>query len=139
MTGASPARGDDYLGRAERYAGRKFSRRDDLHRILRAARDPGGEKVFDEVLFLAKFCDRAIGIIRRTGPGTDEVAKLTAELASSTERLATLLGTLLGTPGEAGGGEPANAPRDNESFARLRILIGELAVLKNFELHLEDR
>ena len=134
----------DYLDHAERFAGREFSRRDDLDRLLRAAREPDGAPLFDEVLFLAKFCDRAFGIIRRTGPGSDEVVKLTAELASATGRITALIGTLLtlkGEVGREGGGiaEHATAPSDHASFAKLRILIGELATLKNFELQGQKR
>ncbi len=131
----TPERASDYLGEAERYAGRRFERRDDLMRLLGAARSPEGAKLFDELLFLSKFSDRAIGIIRRTGPESDEAAKLTAELASATARISELVGRLLG-----GGGADAALPvSDHASFARLRVLIGDLAVLKNFELHSEGK
>jgi len=137
----TPERAADYLGEAERYAGRRFERRADLMKLLSAARDPDGAKLFDELLFLSKFSDRAIGIIRRTGTESDEAAKLTAELASTTARISELVGRLLGAGGEGGGGsaDVAIPVSDHASFARLRVLIGELAVLKNFELHSEGK
>lgn len=135
-TGAPPGRPADFLERAERYAGRSFERRDDLSRLLRAAADPEGAKLFDELLFLSKFSHRAIAIVRRTGPGSEEVAKLTAELASATTRITEILRRLLGTGGEGPPGDAGTVPepRDHASFARLQSLIGELAVLKNYEL-----
>jgi len=128
--GGPHARGAGYLERVERYAGRTFTRREEIGRLLAAAGGPGNDALLDELLFLSKFCDRAIGIIRRTGPGSDDVAALTTELARATERIATLLEALLGTAD--GTGRP---PLDQASFSDLRDLIGELAVLKNFELH----
>jgi len=126
----------DYLDKVERYAGRSLSRRDDLSRMIGAAGDPDGARLFDELLFLAKFCDRAFGIIRRTGPGSDEVSKLTAELASATSRISEIVGRLTGRGGDAGSdlGGNTHSVSDYDSFAHLKILIGELAVLKNFEL-----
>ncbi len=136
-----PARSAGYLEEAERYAGRRFGRRDELQKLIDAASEPEAEKLFDELLFLSKFCDRAIGIIRRTGPGGDEVSKLTAELASATDRITGLVGRLLGTAAEGGTGNGDSRPpvSDHASFARLRDLIAELAVLKNFELHSEGK
>jgi len=128
-SGEPPRRRDGYLEEAERYAGRTFSRREEIGRLLAAARGPDGGKLLDELLFLSKFCDRALGILSRTGPGGDDVAKLTSELATAAERVSSLVALLLGN---ARGGEPVS---DRASFADLRVLIGELAVLKNFELH----
>ncbi len=137
MTGTPTARPGDYLANAEQYAGRRLDGREAIALLLLAAGEGGLGDEFDQLLFLAKFWERAAGIIGRTGPGAEEVRQLTEELAGATGRITALLGTLFGA---------VRSPRAEEfrllycsadvaSLGRLRGLLADLAVLKNFELH----
>lgn len=136
MKGIRTSRPPDYLGNAEEYAGRGFADREAIALLLRAAGDGGLGDEFDQLLFLAKFWERAAEIIGRTGPGAEEVRQLTGELADATSRISALLVKLLGAVASPQAEECRRrycAP-DLGSLGRLRVLLADLAVLKNFEL-----
>lgn len=137
MTGAPASRPADFLDAAERYAGRGLAEREAIALLLGAAGEGGLADEFDQLLFLAKFWERAAGIIGRAAPGAEEVRPLAGELAGATTRITALLGTLFGTVGSARAEEfrRAYCSADIASLGRLRGLLSDLAVLKNFELH----
>lgn len=139
MTTAAPPmnRDADYLDRAERHAGRRLGHRGELSAMLRAAADPSLAADFDRALFLAKFWEGATAVIRRTGPGAEEVVKLTGELSAAAGELGRLVVRLLAA------GAPDDAERYGSLYStgglagmeRLAKLVADLALLKNFELH----
>jgi hypothetical protein len=130
------SRGPDYLERALRHTGRPFAFTDELALMVTAAADPEKQKDFEEALFLAKFIVQAQGVLRRSGPDTDDVANLSVELTAATEKISVLIGKLA----EAGSPEIREGIREKflalepGSFMNLQGLIGDLAALKNFEL-----
>lgn len=137
MTGTPASRAADYLEKAERRAGRPLGCRDDVLILLRVAADPALRGDFDRALFLAKFWEGAMGILRRTGPGAEDVQKLTGEIAEVTARLSTHL-TTMAEAVAPGAGEEFRLryfSLDASSLGRLRLLLSDLALLKNFELH----
>ena len=97
MKGTSTFRPPGYLENVEQYAGRRLANREAIALLLGAAGVGGHGEAFDQTLFLAKFWERAAGIIGRTGPGAEEVRQLADELASVTTRVTALLATLFGT------------------------------------------
>ena len=137
MHGSPAIRPADYLEKAERHAGRPLACREELAILLRAAGDPAFAADFERVLFLAKFWEGAMGIIRRTGPGADDVRKLTDELSEATSAVSSLIGTLLdaGAPSAAGEYRNRFLSMDAGSLGRLQQLLSDLALLKNYELH----
>ncbi len=142
MKGTPTFRPPEYLENAEQYAGRKLANREAIALLLGAAGEGGlGGEAFDETLFLAKFWERAAGIIGRTGPGAEEVRQLADELAGATTRVTALLVTLFGTGSSPRAEECVRqyCSPDVASLGRLRGLLADLAVLKNFDLHRAGR
>ncbi len=137
MTGSADSRSDDYIARAERHAGRSLTCRDDVALLLRAGADPALAADFGQALFLAKFWERAMGIIRRTGPGAQDVQKLAGELADATSRISSLLTALVRAvaPDDAEEFRAKYFSMDTGSLGRLGGLLSDLALLKNYELH----
>lgn len=141
MTGTRVSRPDDYIERAERHAGRSLACRSDVSLLVSAGADPALAADFEQALFLAKFWEGAMGIIRRTGPGADDVQKLTGELADATSRISPLLTALVRAVAPAAAEEfrARYFSMNTGSMGRLRELLSDLALLKNFELHGADR
>lgn len=137
MKGTPTFRPPDYLENAEEYAGRRLANREAIALLLGAAGEGGHGEAFDQILFLAKFWERAAGIIARTGPGAEEVRQLADELAGATTRVTALLVTLFGTGSSPRAEECVRqyCSPDVASLGRLRELLADLAVLKNFDLH----
>ena len=137
MKGTPTFRPPGYLENAEQYAGRRLANREAIALLLGAAGEGGHGEVFDQTLFLAKFWERAAGIIGRTGPGAEEVRQLADELAGATTRVTALLVTLFGTGSSPRAEECVRqyCSPDVASLGRLRGLLADLTVLKNFDLH----
>ena len=137
MKATPTSRPTEYLENAERYAGRRLANREAIALLLGAAGEGGLGEAFDQALFLAKFWERAAGIIGRTGPGAEEVRQLADELAGATTRVTALLATLFGTGSSPRAEECVRqyCSPDVASLGRLRGLLADLAVLKNFDLH----
>jgi hypothetical protein len=136
MTPTATGRDTGYLDEAERHSGRRLACRAELSAMLRAAADPADAEAFDRALFLARFWEGATGILRRTGPGADEVAKLTAELAAAVGEVAAIVARLLaaGAPAQAEHYTAKYRPADLAGMERLAVLLSDLAALKRFEL-----
>ena len=130
-----------YLENAERHSGRRFACREDVVILLRAAGEGGMGEEFDQLLFLAKFWERGMGVVARSGAAAEEVRQLTDELADATTRVTGLLIRLF----EAGAPDASEERRrrycspDLAALGRLRTLLADLAALKNFELHAAGR
>ena len=78
-----------------------------------------------------------MGIIRRSGPGAEDVRKLTGELSEAPARVSALIAKLLnaGAPSATEKYRQRYFPMDIGSIGRLQQLLSALALLKNFELH----
>jgi hypothetical protein len=143
MTPTATGRDPGYLDHAERHSGRRLACRAELAAMLRAAAEPGMPTMptmkedFDRALFLARFWEGASGILRRTGPGAEEVAKLTAELAGAVTEVAAIVTRLLaaGAPAQAEHYAVKYRPADLAGMERLALLLSDLAALKRYELH----
>src|SRR6185436_10775008 len=126
MTAAATTRDPGFLDAAERHLGRRLACRGDIEAMLRAASDPALAELFDRALFLARFWEGATGILRRTGPGAEEAARLTVELAAAVTEVSEIVARLLasGAPER----DPAGyRPGDLAGMGRLAILLGDLA------------
>jgi hypothetical protein len=136
MTPTATRRDPGYLDRAERHAGRRLACRAELDAMLRAAADPALANDFDRALFIARFWEGAAGILRRTGPGAEEVGKLTSELADAVANVSAIIGRLLaaGAPGQGEQYAAKYRPADVAGMERLALLLSDLAALKTFEL-----
>jgi hypothetical protein len=141
MTPTVIERDATYLDRAERHSGRRLACRAELSAMLRAAGDPDMARDFDQALFLARFWEGAAGILRRTGPGAEEVGKLTSELADAVAKASAIVVRLLsaGAPEQAGHYAEKYRPADVAGMERLALLLSDLAALKTFELRTVGR
>jgi hypothetical protein len=141
MTTTAAGRDPGYLDRAERHSGRRLACRAELAAMLRAAADQGMSQEFDRALFLARFWEGASGILRRTGPGAEEVAKLTAELAGAVTEVAAIVARLLaaGAPAQAEHYAAKYRPADLAGMERLALLLSDLAALKRYEIRSGER
>jgi hypothetical protein len=137
VTRAPRTRPPDYLDQAERHAGRRLACRDEVALLLGAAADPALSGEFEQALFLAKFWEGAAAILRRSGPGGEDVSKVAAELSDATARLSGIIGKLFDSaaPGAAAAFRRRFLPAEAGTMEPLRALISDLALLKNFELH----
>jgi len=138
MTAAATTRDPGFLDAAERHLGRRLACRADLEAMLRAAADPALAESFDRALFLARFWEGATGILRRTGPGAEEVGKLTVELASAVSELGEIVTRLIAA-GSPGRDAAEYRPADLAGMGRLAILLGDLAALKRYDLLAGER
>lgn len=141
MAPTSTTRDAAYLDGAERHTGRRLACRAELAAMLRAASDPGLSREFDRALFLARFWEGATGILRRTGPDSEEVARLTAELADAVGNLSSIIVRLLaaGAPDLAQEYSARYRPADIAGMERLSVLLADLAAIKEYDLHGEGR
>jgi hypothetical protein len=141
VTATTIERDAGYLDRAERHSGRRLACRAELLAMLRAAADPALAQDFERALFLARFWEGASGILRRGGPGADEVGRLTTELADAVAKASEIVVRLLsaGAPERAGEYAEKYRPADLAGMERLALLLSDLAALKTFELRTGGR
>jgi len=125
-----------YLDTVEQFAHRTFQLRDDIAALMELAESRKMSRVFDDILFLAKFVSNARTVISRVGLESEETQKLASELKEQLERTTTLLRTIV-----------KEAPEDlklnftttyltlgHENMANLFALLYELSWIKNYVL-----
>lgn len=136
MTPTTAGRGPGYLDDAERHTGRRLACRAELEAMVGAAAEPELAQDFERALFLARFWEGAVSILRRTGPDAAEVVPLTSELAAAVSEVSAIVARLLaaGKPERAGEYAAKYRPSDLGGMERLSVLLSDLASLKGFEL-----
>ena len=137
MVSADIRRDPGYLERAERHLGRRIGRRAEVAAMLAATKDPALARDFERALFLARFWEGAVGVLRRTGPDSGDTVRLSAELAAAVEEVSAIIGRLLPAGGSAAGAGGDPRPGDPGGMARLSDLsdlLADLALLKAYEL-----
>lgn len=86
---------ETYLDTVEEYTHRKFRFRDEVGVLVDLAATRTMERLFDDILFLAKFVSNANAILKRTGTGSEDTVKLSAEFKENLEKASSLLRTLV--------------------------------------------
>ncbi len=86
---------ETYLDTVEEYTHRKFRFRDEVGVLVDLAATRTMERLFDDILFLAKFVSNANTILKRTGTGSEDTVKLSAEFKENLEKASSLLRTLV--------------------------------------------
>ena len=116
------------------FAARKFRFRADLALLLDCAR--GNEEVFEQIAFYAKFLSKAHAILQRSGPGGEEVSRLSAEFGEKLGETSSLIGVLTASrPGGAASEFAARyLVRSQEGVERLLGLLYELSWIKNYRI-----
>ncbi len=130
-----------YLDSVEKFAGRKFRHRDDIAKLIELVKGRNQEKLFDDILFLAKFISHARTIIIRVGSESEETQKLSRELHQQMDAVTRLLRTIWNDAP----GDDRNAmiskylTLDHAHLADLFSLLYELSWIKNYTLDQNGR
>lgn len=83
------------LDEVERFAGRKLQYRADIIVLMELAVSYQQRRMFDDVMFLAKFLKNAHHILQRIGPNDEGYPKLSAEFREALEKFTTLVKTII--------------------------------------------
>jgi hypothetical protein len=125
-----------FLVELELHANKKLQHRSDLHRLIELSWSSGRQQVFEDVVFFAKFMTKSMEVMKRIGGDADGYDKLSNEFQSASEKVLTLLRTLVKDSDEEVkqhfvqsylSPTPENLPR----FLRL---LEELAWIKNWQV-----
>jgi len=125
-----------FLKELERTTNRRLNFPDDVGLLLEAARRFSAMKDFENVIFLAKFIDKSVGVMRRIGPDGEGYDKISAEVRDSVRKASVLLQGLSERCGE----EVTRSHTvtfyalSHESLERLMRLFSDLAAVKNWVL-----
>jgi len=84
-----------FVASVESFSGRTFRFRDEIASLVGIVHERNMRGLFEDIVFNAKFISNALNILRKTGTGNQETAKLSAELAGMTEKTVTLLRTVV--------------------------------------------
>lgn len=125
-----------FLNEVEHFAQRKFLFRDEMGLLIELSESRGMKKLFDEIIFFAKFITNAQQILKRIGSDSDEVLKLRTELTENLEKTSTLLRTLIKESSDEVKGSFMHRflAFNQESLNNLFSLLRELSWIKNYSL-----
>lgn len=125
-----------FLDEVEHFAQRKFLFRDEMALLIELSESRGMQKLFNEIIFFAKFITNAQHILKRIGSESDEVLKLRIELTENLKKTSTLLRTLVE---ECSDDMKESFMRrflmfNQENLDNLFSLLSELSWIKNYSL-----
>ena len=126
----------ELLDTIERFAQRKFRYRTEISTMLELAVSRNQKRVFEDIMFLAKFLWNSYNLMQRLGPMGEEHPKLTAEFRESLEKFSTLMKALLKEgPDDIKESYKVNFfTMSQESMNNLIQLASELSWLKNYSI-----
>ncbi len=104
--------------------------------LLEVACDRSLIRVFEDLIFHAKFADRASTVLRRIGTGNNDTEKLSAEFTAAVGKVSAHIRTLLdqSPPAEREAVESRFLTLTPSGLERLLALCSELARVKNYLL-----
>ncbi len=86
---------ESLLSDVEQFAHRKFRYRLEIGLLVEAAGTESLRRVWEDVLFNAKFLTNAYGLLKRVGSDSPDTVKLSSEFQDGVEKVSTLLRTLI--------------------------------------------
>ena len=125
-----------HLDAVERHAKRSFRYRGEIAVLMDLSELNSLQPLFADLIFQSKFSTNAVNILKRSGPGTDETAKLSAELKQSLEKISNIFHNLLAeAPGDVKDKFMSTFLSETTAgFDNLMNLLTELGWVKNYEL-----
>jgi len=127
---------EEFLSSVERSVQQRFRFKTQIAWVLEIVRERTLERVFDDVLFFAKFLTGASVVLRREGTGSENVGNLKQEFSENLEKMHTLLRTIVKEAPEPERGEflARFLSMTPECMENLLALARELAWIKNYKL-----
>lgn len=92
---STPAETPELLDDVERFAERRFHYRSEIEILIQLATTNEQKKLFEEIIFLAKFLWSSYNVMQRIGPTGEGYTKLSSEFNDSLEKMTTLIKTLI--------------------------------------------
>jgi len=125
-----------FLHDLERFSDRTLSFRDEVGLLIEVAGQKGKMHAFNEMIFLAKFITKSMGVMKRIGVDGEGYDKFSAEFRSNIQKVSALLKEILeAAPEEAWRSmAPFFLSLTQESLEHLTILLSDLAIVKNWVL-----
>jgi hypothetical protein len=127
---------ESYLDGVEQFVGKQFRYRSEIGLLIELAEARTMKQVFDDITFFAKFVSNAYIILKRVGPASKDIEKMSLEFKDKLEKVSTLLRTLIKE-------EQTDAKQQfvtrflslsNDSMNNLLELLYELSWIKNYSL-----
>ena len=120
----------------ERTVQQKFRFRSEILFLMASSEQRNLQQLFDDVLFFAKFLSNAKAIIQREGSSSENVQKLLVEIRETTEKIHTLLRTLIKDSSEQMKEQFVKKflTLSPECLEALFDLTKELTLIKNYQL-----
>ncbi len=124
------------LDEVERYKGRSFALRNDVGLLVEFAASQSRQYLLNDITFTAKFVSNAMNILRRTGSGNEQTAKLENELGNNLKRVTDLMLELTaqGPSPEVEDFRARYLSPGTARSAELMRLLSELSWLKDYAL-----
>ncbi len=125
-----------FLGDVERYAGRRFEYPAEIARLMEAATENDLVSAFWQLTFDAKFAVKANDVLRRIGREGEGSGSVSSEFQAAVGRIAEGIRRLVSrTPAAVRTEwEDRFLALEPQSFSNLLMLLGDLAVVKNWEV-----
>ncbi len=126
----------EFLGEVERFANRKFYHPSEIATLIQMAMMYQQRRIFEEIIFLAKFLWNSYNVMQRIGPAGEGYPKLSAEFRDTLEKMTTLIKTLI----KEGPEEVKEKFKTlffsmpHESMNNLLRLIDDLSWVKNYSI-----
>ena len=126
----------NFLRDLERFSDRTLSFRDEIGRLVEIAGQKGKMGAFNEMIFLAKFITKSMGVMKRIGADGEGYDKLSAEFQSNIRKVSVILKEILEVaPQEARRSmAPFFLSLTQEGLEHLVLLLSDLAIVKNWVL-----
>jgi hypothetical protein len=117
---------------------RKLMHRSEITYLLDTAKVRKMERVFEDIIFHAKFISHAQVVLKREGAATEQTQKLSFEFQQAIEKTFGLLNTMLLDSSQRIGFESRFLTLTPESLAQFFSLLQDLAMVKNYFLDMEQ-
>ena len=120
----------------EQHVNRELNHPQEVAELLDAARKSDNIKLFEDVIFHAKFITKSLGVMQRIGADGEGYDRLSAEFQSSLDKVTTMIRQIV----ETVSGERRQHYRafflslDQESLSRLMKLLDDFSLVKNLRV-----
>jgi len=126
----------EFLAAVEQHTGKTFRHRADVEHLLTAAAGRSLEQIFADLVFHATFVVKTRDVMKRVGAGGEGFDILSTQFSEGLERVSTLLRTLIKEEQQSVKTifQDRFFSMEQESLGRLLELLGDLALIKHWEV-----
>jgi hypothetical protein len=134
MTPEHQSKIDIYIRQLQVYTGHTLSYPNELSSILAVTFKEGKSRLFEDLIFLAKFIVKTQEVMNRIGPKADGFEKMASEFQLSVKHAIELLRLMIESSDQKNDFEAKYFSFKTDSFTRLMKLFSDLSWIKNWQI-----